>query len=88
VDADRIVRKVPLDFSGQVFEIDLIALSGRGIDVILAMSWIKWHKAVLDISRTSDQDLRPKESCHKAQDNQVLQDPREQRYGRRSNMGE
>jgi hypothetical protein len=40
------------------------------------------------ISRTSDQDLGPKESCHKAQDDQVLQDPMEQPYGRRSNMGE
>jgi hypothetical protein len=69
VDADRIVRKVPLDLSGRVFEIDLIALSGHGIDVILAMSFMKWHKAIIDISRTSNQDLRPKESCHKAQDN-------------------
>jgi hypothetical protein len=41
-----------------------------------------------DISRTSDQDLGPKESCHKAQDDKVLQDPMEQPYGRRSNMGE
>jgi hypothetical protein len=41
-----------------------------------------------DISRTSDQDLGPKESCHKMQDDQVLQDPMEQPYGRRSNMGE
>jgi hypothetical protein len=36
--------------SGRVFETDLIALSGQGIDVILGMSWMKWHKAVLDIS--------------------------------------
>jgi hypothetical protein len=50
VDADRIVRKVPLDLSGQVFETDLIVLSGQGIDVILGMSWMKRHKAVLDIS--------------------------------------
>jgi hypothetical protein len=50
VDADRIARKVPLDLSGQVFEIDLIVLSGQGIDVILGMSWMKWHNAVLDIS--------------------------------------
>jgi hypothetical protein len=50
VDADRIVRKVPLDLSGWVFETDLIVLSGQGIDVILGMSWMKWHKAVLDIS--------------------------------------
>jgi predicted aspartyl protease len=50
VDADRIVRKVPFDLSGQVFETDLIVLSGQGIDVILGMSWMKWHKVVLDIS--------------------------------------
>jgi hypothetical protein len=50
VDADRIVRKAPLDLSGRVFETDLIVLSGQGIDVILGMSWMKRHKAVLDIS--------------------------------------
>jgi hypothetical protein len=50
VDADRIVWKVPLDLSGRVFETDLIVLSGQGIDVILGMGWMKWHKAVLDIS--------------------------------------
>jgi hypothetical protein len=50
VDANRIVQKVPLDLSGRVFETDLIVLSGQGIDVILGMSWMKRHKAVLDIS--------------------------------------
>jgi hypothetical protein len=50
VDTDRVVQKVPLDLSGWVFETDLIVLSGQGIDVILGMSWMKWHKAVLDIS--------------------------------------
>jgi predicted aspartyl protease len=50
VDADRVVQKVPLDLSGRVFETDLIVLSGQGIDVILGMSWMKWHKAVLDKS--------------------------------------
>jgi hypothetical protein len=35
---------------GWVFETDLIVLSGQGIDVILGMSWMKWHKAMLDIS--------------------------------------
>jgi hypothetical protein len=50
VDADRIVQKVQLDLSGRVFETDLIVLSGQGIDVILGMSWMKWHRAVLDIS--------------------------------------
>jgi hypothetical protein len=50
VDADQIVQKVPLDLSGRVFETDLIVLCGQGIDVILWMSWMKWHRAVLDIS--------------------------------------
>ncbi len=50
MDADRIVRKVPLDLSGRVFETDLIVLSGQEIDVILGMGWMKRHKAVLDIS--------------------------------------
>ena len=50
MDADRIVRKVPLDLSGWVFETDLIVLSGHGIDVILGMGWMKRHKAVLDTS--------------------------------------
>jgi hypothetical protein len=50
VDADRVVWKVPLDLSGRVFKTALIVLSGQGIDVILGMSWMKWHKAVLDIS--------------------------------------
>jgi hypothetical protein len=50
VDANRIARKVPLDLSGRVFETDLIVLGGQGIDVILGMSWMKWHKVVLDIS--------------------------------------
>jgi hypothetical protein len=50
VDAYQIIQKVPLDLSGRVFETDLIVLSGQGIDVILGMSWMKWHKAVVDIS--------------------------------------
>jgi hypothetical protein len=50
VDADRIVRKVLLDLSSLVFETDLIVLSGQGIDVILGMSRMRWHKVMLDIS--------------------------------------
>jgi hypothetical protein len=49
VDADQIAGKVPLDLSRWVFETDLIVLGGQGIDVILGMSWMKWHKGVLDI---------------------------------------
>jgi hypothetical protein len=50
VNVDHIVWKVPLDLDERVFETDLIILSGQGIDVILGMSWMKWHKDVLDIS--------------------------------------
>jgi hypothetical protein len=50
VDADRIVQKVPLDLAGQIFKTDLIVLSGQGTDFILGMNWMKWHKAILDIS--------------------------------------
>jgi hypothetical protein len=50
VDTDRIAQKVPLVLSGKVFSINLIILSGQGIDVILGMSWMKMHKVVLDIA--------------------------------------
>jgi hypothetical protein len=50
VDADQIVQKVPLELSGRIFNINLIILSGQGIDVILGMSCMKMHRAVLDIA--------------------------------------
>jgi predicted aspartyl protease len=50
VDADHISQKVRLELSGKIFNTNLIILSGQGIDVILGMSWMKMHKAVLDIS--------------------------------------
>jgi hypothetical protein len=50
VDTDRIVQKVPLVLSGRIFSINLIILNGQGIDVILVMSWMKLHRAVLDIA--------------------------------------
>jgi hypothetical protein len=50
VDADQLVRRSPLDLAGRVIETDLIVLNGQGLDVILGMSWMKWHKATLDIS--------------------------------------
>jgi hypothetical protein len=50
VDADRIVCKAPLKLAGRVFSTDLMILSGQGIDVTLGMSWMKLHKAVLDIA--------------------------------------
>jgi hypothetical protein len=34
----------------RVFSTSIIVLSGQGIDVILAMRWMKLHKAILDIA--------------------------------------
>jgi hypothetical protein len=50
VDANQIVQKAPLDLSARIFSTNLIILSGQGLDVILGMSWMKLHKAVLDIA--------------------------------------
>jgi hypothetical protein len=50
VDADRIVQKVRLKLSGRIFSTNLIILSGQDIYVILGMSWMKIHRAVLDIA--------------------------------------
>jgi nicotinate-nucleotide pyrophosphorylase len=50
VDANWIVQKASLELSGRIFSTNLITLSGQGIDVILGMSWMKLHKAVLDIA--------------------------------------
>jgi hypothetical protein len=50
VSADQVVQKVPLELSGRIFSTNLIILSGQGIDVILGMSWMKAHRAVLDIA--------------------------------------
>jgi hypothetical protein len=49
VDADHVAQKVPLELSERLFSTNLIILSGQGIDVILGMSWMKLHRAVLDI---------------------------------------
>jgi hypothetical protein len=50
LDANRIVQKAPLELSRRIFTTNLIVLSSQGIDVILGMSWMKLHKAVLDIA--------------------------------------
>jgi hypothetical protein len=51
VVANQIAREVPLKLAGQVFRAHLIVLDGQGIDVILGMSWMKLHKAILDIAK-------------------------------------
>jgi hypothetical protein len=49
VDADRIVRKAPLELAGRVFSTKLIILKGQGLDAIIGLSWMKLHRVVLDI---------------------------------------
>jgi hypothetical protein len=49
VDADRIVQKVLQELSGRIFSTNLIIMNGQGIGVILGISWMKLHRAVLDI---------------------------------------
>jgi hypothetical protein len=51
VVANRIAREVPLELARHVFPTHLIVLDGQGIDVILGMSWMKLHKAILDIAK-------------------------------------
>jgi hypothetical protein len=51
VVAKQIGREVPLELAKQLFPIHLIVLDGQGIDVILGMSWMKLHKAILDIAK-------------------------------------
>jgi hypothetical protein len=50
VDEDQVAQKVPLELAERIFGTNLIILSGQGIDVILGMSWMKLHRAVLDIA--------------------------------------
>jgi hypothetical protein len=50
VDVDQIVYKAPLELAERVFSTDLIILKGQGLDVILGMSWMKLHRALLDIA--------------------------------------
>jgi hypothetical protein len=50
VDSNRIVQKALLELSGRIFSTNLIILNDQGIDVILGMSWMKLHKAALDIT--------------------------------------
>jgi hypothetical protein len=49
--ANLITREVPLELAGHMFPTHLIVLDGKGIDVILRMSWMKLHKAILDIAK-------------------------------------
>jgi hypothetical protein len=45
----KLVVHTPLNLAGKVYKTSFIVLYGQGIDVILDMSWMKAHKALLDI---------------------------------------
>jgi hypothetical protein len=49
--AKHIAREVSLELARHVFPTHLIILDGQGIDAILEMSWMKLHKAILDIAK-------------------------------------
>jgi hypothetical protein len=51
VVANQMAKEVPLELARQLFPTHLIVLDGQGIDVILGMSWMKLHKAIMDIAK-------------------------------------
>jgi hypothetical protein len=44
----QLVVGTPLNLAGKIYKTHLIVLDGQGIDVILGMSWMRDHKALLD----------------------------------------
>jgi hypothetical protein len=53
----QVILSIPLSFMGRVYKTSLIVLDGQRIDVILGMSWMKEHKALLDtVARTKQLD--------------------------------
>jgi hypothetical protein len=44
----QLAVSTPLNLVGKFFQTHLIVLDGQGIDVILGMSWMRDHKALLD----------------------------------------
>jgi hypothetical protein len=42
------VMHAPLDLAGKLYKLSLIVLHGQGLDIILGMSWMRAHKALLD----------------------------------------
>jgi hypothetical protein len=50
VTTKQLVINAPLNLGRKVYKMHLIVLDGQGIDVILGMSWMRDHKALLDIA--------------------------------------
>jgi hypothetical protein len=49
----QVILSIPLNLVGKLYNTSLIVLDGQGINVILGMSWMKEHKALLDtVART------------------------------------
>jgi hypothetical protein len=44
----QVVMNPPLNLKGRIYKTCLIVLDGQGIDVILGMSWMRRHRALLD----------------------------------------
>jgi hemin uptake protein HemP len=44
----QVVVNPPLNLKGRIYMTCLIVLDGQGIDVILGMSWMRRHRALLD----------------------------------------
>jgi hypothetical protein len=44
----QVVMNPPLNLKGRIYKTCLIILDGQGIDVILGMSWMSRHRALLD----------------------------------------
>jgi hypothetical protein len=44
----QLVINAPINLGGKVYKTHLIVLNGQGIDLILGMSWMRDHKALLD----------------------------------------
>jgi hypothetical protein len=46
--AKQVVMNPPLKLKGRMYKTCLIVLDGQGIDLILGMSWMRRHQALLD----------------------------------------
>jgi hypothetical protein len=44
----QLAVSTPLNLVGKTYKTHLVVLDGQGIDVILGMSWMRDHKALLD----------------------------------------
>jgi hypothetical protein len=59
----QLVINAPLNLGGKVYNTHLIVLDGQGIDVILGMSWMRDHKALLDTASRTMQLDSPDHGC-------------------------